>query len=309
MVPRGADDVDAAWLSAALAAVADGARVVEVVQQRIGNGMVADSLRLTLTWDRETAAPSSVVAKVPAAEEINRVTAAATRTYLLEASFYRELADTLSVCRPFCHHARYDDATGNYVVLLEDLAPARTGDQIAGCTVDEAAPVIPELAALHGPRWGDPSLARARLAGPTRRRICNGFNLLVQMLYPGFVERYAERVEPDVAALAERFVGALDRYLAHRPTPWTVVHGDFRLDNLMFGGARVAVLDWQTVRLGPAISDVAYFIGSALQPEERRVERGSPRSRVPRRARSRPVAASNGTTAGAVTAATASTGC
>ena len=90
------------------------------------------------------------------------------------------------------------------------------------------------------------------------------------MLYPGFVERYAERVEPDVAALAERFVGVLDRYLAHRPMPWTVVHGDFRLDNLMFGGERVAVLDWQTVRLGPAMSDVAYFIGSALQPEERR---------------------------------------
>ncbi len=106
MVPRGAADVDAAWLSAALAPVSGGARVVAVEQQRIGNGMVADSLRLTLTWDRETDAPSSVVAKVPAAEEINRVTAAATRTYLLEASFYRELADTLAVCRPFCYHAR-----------------------------------------------------------------------------------------------------------------------------------------------------------------------------------------------------------
>ena len=50
--------------------------------------------------DRDTAAPSSIVAKVPAAEEINRITAAATRTYLLDATFYRELADTLAVCRP-----------------------------------------------------------------------------------------------------------------------------------------------------------------------------------------------------------------
>jgi hypothetical protein len=270
MVPRGADDVDAAWLSAALTGVADGARVVAVEQQRIGNGMVADSLRLTLTWDRETGAPQSVVAKVPAAEEINRVTAAATRTYLLEAAFYRELADSLSVCRPICHHARYDDVTGNYVVLLEDLAPARAGDQIAGCTVDEAARVIPELAALHGPRWGDPSLLELDWLGRPDEESANGFNQLVQMLYPGFVERYGERVEPDVAALAQRFVAVLDRYLAHRPMPWTVVHGDFRLDNLMFGGDRVAVLDWQTVRLGPAMSDVAYFIGSALQPDDRR---------------------------------------
>lgn len=269
-VPRGASDVDATWLSAALAPVSDGARVVAVEQQRIGNGMVADSMRLTLTWDRETGAPSSLVAKVPAAEEINRVTAAATRTYLLEASFYRELADTLSVCRPFCYHVQFEPTTGNYVVLLEDLAPACAGDQIAGCTVDEAASVIPELAALHGPRWGDPALLDLEWLGRPDAESANGFNQLVQMLYPGFVERYAERVEPDVAALAERFVAVLDRYLAHRPAPWTVVHGDFRLDNLMFGGARVAVLDWQTVRLGPAISDVAYFIGSALQPDDRR---------------------------------------
>jgi hypothetical protein len=269
-VPRGADDVDAAWLSAALAPVAGGARVIAVDQQPIGNGMVADSLRLSLTWDRDTAAPSSIVAKVPAAEEINRITAAATRTYLLEATFYLELADTLAVCRPACHHAAFDAVTGNYVVLLEDLAPALAGDQVAGCTAEEAAAVIPELAALHGPRWGDPTLLELEWLGRPDAESAVGLNELVQVLYPGFVERYGERVEPDVEALAERFVGALDRYLAYRPTPWTVVHGDFRLDNLMFGGARVAVLDWQTVRLGPAMSDVAYFIGSALQPEGRR---------------------------------------
>ncbi len=34
MVPRGADDVDAAWLSAALAPIAGGARVVDVEQRR-----------------------------------------------------------------------------------------------------------------------------------------------------------------------------------------------------------------------------------------------------------------------------------
>ena len=34
---------------------------------------------------------------------------------------------------------------------------------------------------------------------------------------------------------------------AHRPEPWTIVHGDFRADNLLFGGERVVVVDWQTV--------------------------------------------------------------
>jgi aminoglycoside phosphotransferase (APT) family kinase protein len=91
----------------------------------------------------------------------------------------------------------------------------------------------------------------------------------VQMLAAGFTERYAGRIDPDVSALIERFLPRLGEYQAIAPEPWTVVHGDFRLDNLLFGGERVAVLDWQTVRLGPSMSDVAYFIGSALSPADR----------------------------------------
>jgi aminoglycoside phosphotransferase (APT) family kinase protein len=54
----------------------------------------------------------------------------------------------------------------------------------------------------------------------------------------------------------------------------TIVHGDYRLDNLLFGGrdgaVPVAVVDWQTVATGPAMSDVAYFIGAGLLPGDRR---------------------------------------
>jgi aminoglycoside phosphotransferase (APT) family kinase protein len=49
-----------------------------------------------------------------------------------------------------------------------------------------------------------------------------------------------------------------------------VTHGDFRLDNLLFGGPRVAVVDWQTVGLSAGIGDVAYFLGGSLAPDVRR---------------------------------------
>ena len=65
-------------------------------------------------------------------------------------------------------------------------------------------------------------------------------------------------------------MGALDRYLADRPGPWTLLHGDLRLDNLLFGRPRVTVVDWHTVKIGPGLSDVSYFIGSSLVPEVRR---------------------------------------
>jgi hypothetical protein len=270
MAPSGADDLQPAWLTAALADVAGGAVVTDVARTRIGNGMVADSIRLQVTWDRRTDAPTAFVAKVPAAAETSRMAAAATRTYLLEAAFYNELADTLSVHRPTCHFARHEPDTGNYVVLLGDMSPAEAGDQITGCTVAEASAVMPELAALHGPRWDDATLRDLIWLDRPNPAAVEGTVQFIEMLYAGFLERYEERVEPDVLALIHRFVAVLPQYLAYRPEPWTVAHGDFRLDNLLFGGPRVAVLDWQTVKLGPAMCDVAYFLGAGLLVDDRR---------------------------------------
>jgi hypothetical protein len=150
------------------------------------------------------------------------------------------------------------------------MSPAEAGDQVAGCTPADAAAVMPELAALHAPRWGDPTLLDVPwLDRPTPESV-RPVAEFVPALYPGFVDRYQHRLAPDVVALGERVMGQLGRYLHDRPGPWTLTHGDFRLDNLLFGRPRVAVVDWQTVRIGPGLSDVSYFIGSALLPEDRR---------------------------------------
>jgi len=269
-VPRGIHDLTAEWLTAALAGVADGARVADLVTMRIGNGNIADSVRLVPTWDRPTPAPASVVAKVPCSEEVSRATGFATRTYELESAFYNELASTVWVNRPLCYFANYDLDKERYVVLLEDLSPAEAGDQVAGCTPEDAAAVMPELAALHAPRWGDPTLLDLDWLDRPTPDSMRGAAEFVPTLFAGFVDRYRSRLDPEVLAVSERLMASLDRYFTDRPGPWTLVHGDFRLDNLLFGRPRVSVVDWQTVKIGPGLSDVSYFIGSALMPEARR---------------------------------------
>jgi hypothetical protein len=278
-VPKGIADLTAGWLTAALAAVADGAQVTRLEATRIGLGNIADSVRLVPTWDRPTPAPASVVAKVPSSEEVSRLTGFATRTYELEAAFYDELAATVAVHRPACYAAHYDPDDQRYVVLLEDMAPAEPGDQVAGCGPHEAAGVMPELAALHAPRWDDPTLLDlAWLDRPVPESVLATAEF-IPTVYPGFVDRYRDRLDAEILRLSERLMASLGSYLLERPRPWTVVHGDFRLDNLLFGGPRVTVVDWQTVRIGPALSDVAYFIGSGLLTAARRAhERGLLRS-------------------------------
>src|SRR3546814_2843032 len=74
---------------------------------------------------------------------------------------------------------------------------------------------------------------------------------IITMLYEGFIERYADTLDPDVREAGDEVVRRITDYLEYRPEPLTVVHGDFRLDNLLFGGPYpVAAVDWQTVPRG-----------------------------------------------------------
>jgi hypothetical protein len=212
------------------------------------------------------------VAKVTAADETSRAAAAVTRTYEVEVGFYTDLAASLPVRSPHCFHAAFDAATLGYVVLLEDLAPAEQGDQLLGCSVDEARGALDELALLHAPRWGDLSLADIRWLARHSEAYPDELGMLVAMLLPGFVARYSPSLGADVVALAERFVPRLPAYVRAQSPPFTIVHGDFRVDNLLFGNGRVCVVDWQTVALGPALADVSYLLGASLPTDVRRVQ-------------------------------------
>ncbi len=263
-----------AWLNAVLASALGDARVVAVKTARVGTGHVGDSFRLTLDFDRPTYAPASLVAKLPSADPASRATAVAMRTYEVEVGFYQELARQLPIRTPRCYHVAYEPASDEFALLLEDLAPARQGDQIAGCSIDQAVLAVQELPKLHAPRWGDPKLA----AIPWRNRGGSvgavDMATLIANLFDSFRARYADRLDADVLAIAERLMRRLPEYFANRPGAWTVTHGDFRLDNLMFGthagGPSIAVLDWQTAAHGPGISDLSYFIGASLMPDARR---------------------------------------
>jgi len=97
--------------------------------------------------------------------------------------------------------------------------------------------------------------------------------MLTQLL-PAFLERYGDRVAPGHAAVCERFVASLDGWVADRRPPLGLVHGDYRLDNLLFGedGSphRFVVVDWQTVGWGPVMADASYFLGGGLSVADRR---------------------------------------
>jgi len=265
-----AEDVTAEWMSTVL-----GGEVGAVRQDRIGDGLVGMNLRVELV-DAAPELPTSVVIKLPSNDATSRMTGVMLRNYEREVKFYLEVADSVDVRVPHCHHGEWDEASGDFVLVLEDMTPAEQGNQVTGCTVAAAELAVRELARLHGPRWDDPTLADldwlTRRTGPD-----DGAQLeaMFATFFPSFAATYRPYLTDEAFAVAETFGPLVSRWVLDREsTPLAVTHGDYRLDNLLFGtsagGPPVTVVDWQTPGHGAPIVDLAYFCGAGLLPDDRR---------------------------------------
>ena len=116
----------------------------------------------------------------------------------------------------------------------------------------------------------------------------------------GYLERQLRRFGGLWEHNKTREIATLDRVTAwlaaNRPEsgPATIVHGDYRLGNVMFApGAParlVAIFDWELATIGDPLADVGYLAATYAQPRRRRARssRSAPSRRSPasRRARS-----------------------
>jgi aminoglycoside/choline kinase family phosphotransferase len=270
------DALTPTWLTIALteSGVLDGTRVVDATFESIGTGQMCDCVRLEILYDRPTNSPSTIVAKLPAADETSRATAKALRSYENEVRFYQQLAPELPIRTPQAYYADIDVGSASFVLLLEDLAPARQGDQLRGCSPAQALIALQELVKLHAARWGDQTLVDIEWLHGDKTANQQFLAAFLPGLWEGFRNRYATDLSDDVMHAGTILFSKIDAYLMADSGPSTVVHGDYRLDNLLFdpapGGVPVAVVDWQMCTDGPAMNDVAYFIGAGLGVDDRR---------------------------------------
>ena len=233
---------------------------------------MSECYRVALTYaDAGSDGPRSVVLKVAATDPVSRQTGLALGLYEREVRFYRDIAPRLGGPIAPCYHAAVDTSTGVFDLLLGDAGPAVVGDEIAGATTEQARLGVLELGRLHGPLLGDTALAEASWLN--RESPLN--QAMITPLYAGFVDRYGDQIAPKHRVVCERLVAAFDGYVeAEAGQMRGLVHGDYRLDNMLFGTAEadraLTVVDWQTVSWGPAMTDLAYFLGCALPTPDRR---------------------------------------
>jgi len=306
-IPTSLTDIRPDWLTDSLrsSGVIDSETEVvscDSVVLGTGEGFAGDLARLTVAYQGGDG-PATMVAKIPTSIDDNRNGSEMLGVYEREIRMYQQILPDLGVPVPDLYYADVDpnpdwekqlaavkraerlpvwflrflawvlqrfvkaEPRGS-VLILEDLAPAEIGDQVAGASLERIGEVLEIAARCHAATWGErvpapgpwlvsggiaPKFFQASFLG-TRKKFLKGEGRGVSSHMKGLLGR----LKKDGVARGRRI---------HSEIPQCLVHGDLRLDNIAFSGDEVrALIDWQLSRTGPAVVDVAYFIAGSVDP-------------------------------------------
>jgi aminoglycoside/choline kinase family phosphotransferase len=280
-IPAGPQDLTPEWLTDALRSggVISGSKVTAIDKEIMGEGagFMGQLARVKLQYDTDAPdAPHSLIAKFPSNMPENRAVADAFRFYEREIRFYEEIAGDVELRTPLCYYSDMDTEAGRYILLIEDLDPARCGDQLTGCLEHEAALAITNLAKFHGSWLENPRLSEIEwmpaIDAPWyTQAVVDSY----AQIWPQFLQRFGEKLSPQMVATGDRLGAKADKIMREMAgPPRTIIHGDYRLDNLFFGTEEgkpsLAVADWQIASRGRGVFDVAYFMSGGVPADLRR---------------------------------------
>jgi hypothetical protein len=261
--PTHPDQLSTEWIASSLDRPIEGFSVEFLGE---GAGLLAWVTRLQLECTDGGA--SSVIAKFPSPSAENRAVASGFDMYQREVGFYRDIAPYVSIRNPECFHSEIEPVSADFVLLLEDLGHMRIGDQVAGCSLDEARAVLRAIAGLHASSWRGKNLPdmfsqnnEQQIAG-----MIGGF----EAGWPVVSERFGDLIPANARSVGERMPNAVGRLLSTMCVdPVCVSHADVRLDNIFFGRSpdgevEIALVDWQSVCTSSPEQDVAYFLTQSV---------------------------------------------
>lgn len=251
-----------------------GAKVSKVDTVSVDIGTTT-RVRVAVEHDGPDDLPRRWFVKIPSMDWRARSITALTRLLHTEVRFYKEIAQLIPVKHPPILAAYSKFGWGTTLVLSDvtefGASPGYSGDSLSAA---QASLVVNQLGYLHAAFWNkahlDPDYRW--LTGPVRRLEDGlGSALAVPLMKRG-LQKAGSLVSGSLHAPAIRYARKRSfamRYLSSGPQ--TIVHHDCHPGNLFWIDSHPGFLDWQMIRIGEGISDVAYFLATALDPETRRL--------------------------------------
>lgn len=310
-IPQRSDELTAAWFTEVLDNGSTVVAVrAENIGEDIG--FMGEVHRCHLTWESDGSngdLPDSVIVKTPTQVDENFAVGDGMQAYEREIAVYQTLRTTLGLPMPDYFYGAMDPnpapwldrpilflfdhlpirgvnwviaqflklaskSKRRYVLVIEDIVDARPATQLAGGSLEDAHRALGVLAAFHATNW-------MRQDATEHYRNIWPLNRASRVFQASYLRNRSTFVERFGTSLGSEMVARLDEIQERSPEisdalaaePWTLLHGDYRLDNLLFRpNGEIVVLDLQGVSRGRPGFDVTYFITTALTAEHREEE-------------------------------------
>jgi len=250
-IPRGPEEITVDWLNAILreGGHPDSHRAKRVVARDSDvPGQTAEIAKVTVEYeDDRCPLPRKMVAKYRSRnEDLIEQLIDIYQQYWRESSFYREFPD-IGIAVPTCFCALHDPDSQDFILLMQDLAPAESPSWAT--TPEHVAIAVSHLPAFHG-RWWNAELLRSKewLVQYDNRDFFHASAKAAFAGIPKVREVFGDEVDDTIAVL-EAWLERLDPLLAYVASrPFTLVHGDYHGKQMFFPtdeGGEFAVIDWQ----------------------------------------------------------------
>jgi len=266
-----------------------------------GAGFMGEVIQLKLSLSStDVKSPTSMILKIPTSSK-NRQAGQGMGIYEREIRFYKEFRHHINVRTPVFYYGAMERALDpkqglaifrfinrmptwlmwfvfrllswlgsrkklGFVLLIEDLGYLRVGDQLAGCSGNDAKRALSIMASLQARFWQSQTLTEFGWIIP--------FELTIKISQALYMQTLPKYVAANSAQLSQRDRQLLEwlksngmelmNKLSNRP--YTLLHGDFRLDNMFFDDENddVVLMDWQSPGCGPAGLDLSYFLSASM---------------------------------------------
>ena len=280
-VPKGFREITPFWLTEALHSkgASSGASVIRRSTEAIagGKGFMNHVVRLRLHYDDDPVdLPHTVIVKLPSTDPALRMIADKLGQDRREVRFYQEAPTNGDIQIPHSYYSAIDSATGNTILLLEDVKGGRQGDSVVGCSLAEAHRCIGQLAQFQASWWNDPRLDRLDWA-PLKDAEAGVYQELYAGAWESLIQKAGDGMPRGLRLLGDRLGSEIPKIKAKlTKSPRTIIHGDYRLDNcfLLADGKSqsLVVFDWEFCARSRSVYDIATFISEAFPPQQRRNE-------------------------------------
>jgi hypothetical protein len=270
--------VDREWLQRVFAAADYPVPRIALVTSvtPIGHGTMSETARVEIAYNADASdAPPSVICKFgalnPAAQALNAQFGFFTR----EAETYRFFGEDSGFRTPRSWLSKTDEFGTGVNLVLEDLSQTgRPGNQIAGCSYQEARAVVEELAVMHVRYWQASELGQATWLydrSAAAGRLADAYQAGADI----FHQRFEGRLSDGEFETIDRFRSHVRTWASRDTVFRTLVHSDARLDNIIFEAhehaqIRACLIDWQLTGFDDPAIDLTYFLSGSVLPEDRR---------------------------------------